>query len=267
MEPGMEEQVLVRPCSTLRGRHTEGSSQGPCLCCHIAAARYYGECKKFSFETYVTIHQETYADLIQYGEVISEEKRVQDLLQGIKDNSPAANAAKGIVLATPNLRNSFNNAVALLATTLQLNMSLNDSRNVSSTNTNTKRRGGRESNQGGRGGRGPGRGRNIYLGTYTPDQWRKMSKEDKQKVYDGRQKSAAEKNNQQTQSQAGRTQGGRGIASLIVQQPEYVKQSHLTGFVTNTNANVSNVSNLQAHVNNMEPYPPRHPKRLSGHRR
>ncbi|MFN9981113.1 MAG: hypothetical protein ACK53Y_14400, partial [bacterium] len=126
---------------------------------------------------------------IQYGEVISEEKRVQDLLQGIKDNSPAANAAKGIVLATPNLRNSFNNAVALLATTLQLNMSLNDSRNVSSTNTNTKGRGGRESNQGGRGGRGPGRGRNIYLGTYTPDQWRKMSKEDKQKVYDGRQKS------------------------------------------------------------------------------
>jgi hypothetical protein len=37
----------------------------------IAAARYYGERKKFSFETYVTIHQESYADLIQYGEVVS----------------------------------------------------------------------------------------------------------------------------------------------------------------------------------------------------
>jgi hypothetical protein len=39
----------------------------------IAAARYHGERRKFSFETYVTIHQEAYADLIQYGEVISEE--------------------------------------------------------------------------------------------------------------------------------------------------------------------------------------------------
>ncbi len=201
----MEEQVLVRPCSTLRGRRTEGSSQGPCLCCHIAAARYYGECKKFSFETYVTIHQETYADLIQYGEVISEEKRVQDLLQGIKDNSPAANAAKGIVLATPNLRNSFNNAVTHQATTLQLSMSLNDSRNISSTNTITRGHGGRESNRAGRGGRACGRGQNIYLGTYTPEQWRKLSKGDKQKVYDDRRRSAADRNNQQTQSQTGRT--------------------------------------------------------------
>jgi len=92
--------------------------------------QYHGERKKFSFETYVTIHQDSYADLIQYGEVVSEEKRVRDLLQGIKDNSLAANAAKGTVLATPNLRNNFNNAVAHLATALQLSMSVNDSRNV-----------------------------------------------------------------------------------------------------------------------------------------
>jgi len=41
----------------------------------IAAAKYYGEHKKFTFETYVTIHQDAYSDLEQYGEVISEEKR------------------------------------------------------------------------------------------------------------------------------------------------------------------------------------------------
>jgi len=40
----------------------------------IAAAKYYGERKKFSFETYVTIHQDAYADLVQYGEIISEEQ-------------------------------------------------------------------------------------------------------------------------------------------------------------------------------------------------
>jgi hypothetical protein len=44
----------------------------------IAAARYYGEKKKFTFETYVSIHQDAYADLEQCGEIISEEKCVGD---------------------------------------------------------------------------------------------------------------------------------------------------------------------------------------------
>jgi hypothetical protein len=64
------------------------------------------------FETYITIHQDAYADLEQYGEVISEEKHVRDLLTNIKDNSPAANAAKGTILATPALRTNFSNALA-----------------------------------------------------------------------------------------------------------------------------------------------------------
>jgi hypothetical protein len=63
----------------------------------IAAARYYGDKKKITFEVYVTIHQDAYSDLEQYGEIISEEKRVCDLLANIKDNSPAANAAKGTI--------------------------------------------------------------------------------------------------------------------------------------------------------------------------
>lgn len=40
----------------------------------ISNAKYYGEKKRFSFETYVTIHQEAYEDLEQYGEPISEDK-------------------------------------------------------------------------------------------------------------------------------------------------------------------------------------------------
>ncbi len=99
----------------------------------IAAAHYYGDKKKFTFETYVTIHQDAYSDLEQYGEVFSEEKCVRDLLTNIKDNSPAANAAKGTILATPSLRTSFTNAVAHLSTTLQLGHS-QDTRNVSSVN-------------------------------------------------------------------------------------------------------------------------------------
>jgi hypothetical protein len=179
----------------------------------IAAARYYGDKKKFTFETYVSIHQEAYADLEQYGEVISEEKRVRDLLTNIKDNSAAANAAKGTILATPNLRTNFTNAVAHLATTLQLGQS-QDTRNISTT-TSSYKGGGR----GGRGGRGRGvrgghgsrgRGRNIYLGSYTPEAWQKLSSEDKKRVIEGREKSAQ----QQSQNQ-GRGSGAARQVSTV----------------------------------------------------
>jgi hypothetical protein len=138
------------------------------------------------------IHQDAYADLEQYGEIISEEKRVRDLLTNINDNSPAANAAKGTILATPNLRNNFANAAAHLSPTLQLGKVMQDNRNISATLTGRgdTRGHGRSSGSGGWNNRGHGRGRNIYLGTYSPDQWRKLSAEDKKKVYDGRQKSA-----------------------------------------------------------------------------
>jgi len=219
----------------------------------ITAAKYYGDRMKFSFETYVTIHQDAYSDLIQYGEIISEEKRVRDLLQGIKDDSPAAYAAKGTILATPTLRNNFDNAVAHLATTLQLNISMSDNRNVSATNTNTQGRGGnggRFNNRGGRGGRGRGRGRNIYLGSYTPEQWRKLSKEDKQKIYDGRNKSAEQRVHQQNQQGAGHFNNSqRGIASVNAQN-ENDNQSQVPGFTTNS-MSIANVSNVQS--NSMEP--------------
>jgi hypothetical protein len=57
--------------------HFEGDAQRDRVKDHayaaITAAKYYGDRKKFLFETYVTIHQDAYSDLIQYGEVISEE--------------------------------------------------------------------------------------------------------------------------------------------------------------------------------------------------
>jgi len=165
----------------------------------ISSAKYYGDKKRFTFDTYMTIHQEAYANLEQYGEIVSEEKRVRDLLQGIKDNSPAANAAKGTILATPSLWASFANSVAHLSTTLQLSSSQQDPRNISSTYTSSGRgnnRGGHSSHGGQSQGRGigrqqgRGRGQNIYLGSYSPEQWCKLSAEDKRRVYKGYQRSA-----------------------------------------------------------------------------
>jgi hypothetical protein len=152
-----------------------------------------------AFEAYVTIHQDAYSDLVQYGETISEEKRVRDLLQGIKDNAAATNAAKGTILATPTLRNNFANAVAHLSTTLQLSQSMQEPRSIGAISTvgRTGSDRGRVGRGRGRGrGRsiGRGRGRSIYLGSYSPEQRRQLSTEDKRKVIEGRQQSASNGN-------------------------------------------------------------------------
>jgi hypothetical protein len=211
--------------------HFEGDAQRDRMKDHafssIAAAKYYGDRKKLSFETYVSIHQDAYADLEQYGEVVSEEKRVRDLLVRIKDNSPAANAANGVILATPNLRTSFANSVAHLAMTLQLNQSYQDSRNVSGLNTSNDAKG-----QGcGRGrGHGRGRGRNIYLGSYSPDAWQRLSAEDKKRVVEGRQQSAQQQS-QQASNQSGRGggRGGRGGRNVSVTSVNQDEASAITG--------------------------------------
>jgi len=80
--------------------------------------------------SYVTIHQDTYEDLEQYGQIISADKQVRDLLQGIQD--PKVNAAKETILANNHLRNDFTAAVTHIATSLQLQGSICDpkTRNV-----------------------------------------------------------------------------------------------------------------------------------------
>jgi hypothetical protein len=142
----------------------------------ISQARYFGDRKKFSFETYVTIHQDAYEDLEQYGQLVSANKRVRDLLQGIKD--PKANAAKETILANNHLRNDFASVVTHLATSLQLKGSISGTnlRNVGALQSG--RSGGRQTPGRGRGrgrwqtqGRARGQGRNIYLGSYSPEQW------------------------------------------------------------------------------------------------
>lgn len=213
--------------------HYKGEAQKDCVkgqaYSNILPTKYHGEKKKFNFETYITIHQEAYEGLKQYSEHIFQEKRVCDLLTGIKD--PMANAAKQAILATPHLRNSFTNAVTYLATSLQLNLALQDTRNIGPTNTKSGRggrggcRGGGHGGQGG--GRGRGHGRNIYLGSYSPEQWHKLSAEDKKRVQEGRQRSADQRSQGGTQhsTQGG---GGTGAKNLSIMGTNLDAQSAIT---------------------------------------
>jgi hypothetical protein len=120
----------------------------------IAQACYFGDKKRFSFETYVTIHQDAYKDLEQYGQVVSPDKRVRNLLQGIKD--PKANAAKETILANNHLRNDFTAVVTHLATSLQLQGSINEANTRNISGIQSGRGGGRQGS-----GCGRGRGQDV----------------------------------------------------------------------------------------------------------
>jgi hypothetical protein len=115
----------------------------------IANTKYYGEKKKFSFETYVNLHQEAWQDLNQNGEVISAEKCVRDLLAGIVDEN--MKASKAAVLASPHLRNDFDGTVAYLMTTLQLTMTQtsHQARSIYVSHTSRFNRGGHNHRGGG----------------------------------------------------------------------------------------------------------------------
>jgi hypothetical protein len=113
------------------------------------------------------MHQEAYQDLRQHDEIIPKDKRVRDLLTGIKD--PSLNAAKQTIMAIQDLCSDFAATVAHIATTIQMNAALMpDNRNISGVASGCggggrggNPQGGRNQgrgNCGGRGGRG-GRGR------------------------------------------------------------------------------------------------------------
>jgi hypothetical protein len=82
----------------------------------FANARYQKLKKNYTFEKYVMTHKDAYQDLTEYGEIISEDKHVTDLLNGITD--PTAAAAIQTIHATQHLC-GFVETLKMLRLTLQ----------------------------------------------------------------------------------------------------------------------------------------------------
>jgi hypothetical protein len=187
----------------------------------ISLAKYYGKCKCFSFETV--------------------KGQVRNLLQGIKDNTAATIAAKDTLLVTPMIWNNFANAMTHLSTTLQLSQFMQGPCSIGATTTIGGRFGGSQGHGGHRrrcsrgygGGRTDRRCRTIYLGSYTPDQWHQLSAEDKKKVIERRQQSAAATATQGTNT------NNRNLSSVAVSgviSPVQDAQTILTGPTAYTGA-------------------------------
>ena len=189
---------------------------------------YDGKARNFTFENFSEKLTKAFTELGENEEPYSDTKKVRKLLAAIAD--PALNAAKTTVLATPNLRSSYDEALNFLAEVADTQKQMQSRhRNISSLRGGTPGRGG--PGRGGRGGRGNGgrgrgqggRGGNNQRSafdkrdpgrTYSPQEWKTLSEDERAQVRtarDSRKRKAAALNvndDQQDGSQDGPADSG-----------------------------------------------------------
>jgi len=149
----------------------------------IQNATYAGERCNWTFEQYYHVHQDAHYDLETYGEHISENKKVTNFLRGI--SAPQCEVAKAVVLSNSTYMNDFTVATQYIVSTLNvtiLNNITSSKRNISGTNRR---------NDGKKQGRTK-KGKKVTR-SFTPEEWRKLSKEQKKEILDARAKYKAQR--------------------------------------------------------------------------
>jgi hypothetical protein len=164
---------------------------------------YDGKSRSFTFERYCEVLQGAFTDIFSTGEEVSQARKVRILLNGITDSR--LQHAKSQVLATPALKETFENAVNYMAQFLDEKRSYSTNRgtqrNISFTQTSQDRshgksgtgrghsrgRGHSASGRGGRGRGGGGRGYNNKANEvtdkyYTPEEWKQLTSEQQARV-------------------------------------------------------------------------------------
>lgn len=132
----------------------------------IDKARYQGERKTYNFAKYVEAHQNGYNDILDAdpAEIIPEPKRVRDFLNGIMDQS--LQSGIDIVLSDPNMLSSFEATQQYLGTLVanrkEHAAGQRDHRAVAAFKKVT-----------------PSKMEDKW---YSPEEWRKLSKEEKNEV-------------------------------------------------------------------------------------
>jgi hypothetical protein len=134
----------------------------------IATSAYLGPRKGFTFASYVTLHQSAHNELLDLEEPVSESKKVTDFLKGIRD--PSLNTGKSIVLGDPTKLGDFDECQQYLSTVVQnMTAQAKSERQVSSASTDGHSRGSTLVDR-------------VKGGTYTDEQYRALSAEDKRRV-------------------------------------------------------------------------------------
>jgi hypothetical protein len=154
----------------------------------IAAAKYQGERRNFTFVQYVALHQKAHNELDELGESISETKKVTDFLAGI--NSQEMITAKQVVMGDEVRLESFDLTQTYLTNFVNTQTTQQKaSRNVAEVQTGKRGGGGKGNNfQKKKGGSG-----RIHAGTYSPEEWNALSFTERDEVRALRQQNPTKK--------------------------------------------------------------------------
>jgi len=146
----------------------------------LAAARYTGRTKSFSFDSYIIKHQKAHNKLLMLEEPLTETKKVQDFLAGIHD--PAFATFKGIVLGDNAKMSNFEACQQYLKTcdnvTKTSNLhSANSKREVAALKTASKKKGSKP-------GRGTKNGPDSppHYGHYSSEDYRTLNPKQREKL-------------------------------------------------------------------------------------
>lgn len=149
----------------------------------ISTAVYRGQRRGFKFSDYVTLHQEAHNELFDLKESLSETKKVRDFLKGIQD--PTLVVGKTVVLSDPAKLSDFELCQQYLSTLVEnTSVQAKTERNVSSAHRS------------GGGGEGSPNGSlvdRIKGGQYSSEQFKSLTKEEKDRVARYREESKKKK--------------------------------------------------------------------------
>ena len=142
----------------------------------MTSAAYRGQRRGYTFDNYVSIHQEAHNELLDLEEEVPESKKVTDFLKGIQD--PQLQVGKQIILGDPKKMGNFEECQQYLGTLIQnTGVQAKMERNVSSVRSNGG--GGGNSNSGGSGG---SLVEKIKGGSYSNVQWGELTTAEKDRV-------------------------------------------------------------------------------------
>jgi hypothetical protein len=134
----------------------------------IESSAYHGLRKCFTFTNYVTLHQAAHNELLDLDEPVAESKKVSDFLKGIHD--PNLTTAKSVVLGDPAKLDDFKECQQYFSTIVSnLSTQAKVEHHVAYVGTDG-------------GGGGGSLVDRIKGGTYTDEQFRSLSPEEKRRV-------------------------------------------------------------------------------------
>jgi|GWRWMinimDraft_5_1066013.scaffolds.fasta_scaffold02110_2 hypothetical protein len=147
----------------------------------IAAARYSGQKRNFTFDNYVEQHQDGHNTLADLEEPVPETKKVTDFLSGITD--PRLNNSKDVILGDVAKLQDFEACQQYLKT-LIFNKSTQDKHERHIASVHSPHEGGRQ-----RGGKRKGGKQKTTEGltkNYTKEEWFKLSAEQRERIKEAR---------------------------------------------------------------------------------